>query len=296
MLGATNESKWEAVAKPYPLYFRVTASLPNVESSIITSNVIKLDRVMGYSAVQEKPGIDLNGLPSSEENPLRESPLYGGSNVFYATYVATGGEVSIQLSQDVDGVVTNYGTKSTEPLDLGSTDGDVVMAPAYTGVAEPFKVRLPQGEVTVILNLGNSAYPTITFVKGKVDPASDKVAAIYLVGAPEGWIGPDAANAAHYMGFKLYDFNGDGVYNGLFGAGAGQFQFRFYRELSGWDNGASMGSQSEDNPVDISMAGGSYSGAYVAPGKGSWQYGAWEGGYFKVSVDTKNTSVTFTAL
>lgn len=118
---------------------------------------------------------------------------------------------------------------------------------------------------------------------------------IYLVGAPEGWAGPTAANADHYEDWKLFEADdkiGSQIYSGTFDIAAGQFQFRFYTALSGWDDD-SFGSQADDAPVDIVMnASGIYSGAGVS-GKGSWQITGWTGGEVTMTVNLKAKTVEF---
>ena len=120
---------------------------------------------------------------------------------------------------------------------------------------------------------------------------------IYLVGAPEGWAGPDEGNAAHYNDWKLYegaDQIGSQIYRATFDIPAGQFQFRFYTELTGWDGGASIGSQADDSPVDIELKDGVYTGQLAVPGKGSFQVPGWEGGRVSMVVNVKAKTVEFT--
>ncbi len=110
---------------------------------------------------------------------------------------------------------------------------------------------------------------------------------IYLVGQPSGWSTPDEGQANHYANWKLLeaaDAIGSKVYSGTFQIEAGQAQFRFYTALTGWDGGASVGAQVEDNPVELEMVDGVYSGPAVK-GKGSFQFSAWEGGMMKITVD-----------
>lgn len=124
---------------------------------------------------------------------------------------------------------------------------------------------------------------------------------IYLVGQPSGWSTPDEGQAAHYANWKLLeaeDAIGSKVYSATFQIEAGQAQFRFYTALTGWDGGASVGAQVEDNPVDFEMVDGVYSGPAVK-GKGSFQFPAWEGGLMKITVDLSkenNYKVTMQAV
>ncbi len=125
-------------------------------------------------------------------------------------------------------------------------------------------------------------------------PSVRQPAWIYLVGAPEGWAGPVEGNAEHYKPWMLYeaeDAIGSDIYYGTFQIPAGQFIFRFYTALTGWD-ADSYGSQKDDNPVDIAFDGDTYDGPIMA-GKGSYQVPGWPGGWVQMTVNLKAKSVTF---
>ena len=119
---------------------------------------------------------------------------------------------------------------------------------------------------------------------------------IYLVGAPEGWVGPTADQAPHYDPWRLFedaDEIDSKIYHGTFDIAAGQAQFRFYTKLTGWD-ADSWGSQANDAPVDYEMVDGSFAGKLVA-GKGSLNFPAWTGGKMNITVDMSDkTNVTIT--
>lgn len=123
---------------------------------------------------------------------------------------------------------------------------------------------------------------------------------IYLIGQPGGWTGPDAGNANALENWKLFendDAIGSQVYHGTFDIAAGQFQFRFYSALEGWDYN-SIGAQDADNPVDIALKDGVYSGPCMfgpgkGEGKGSWQIPGWEGGQVAITVNLKAKTVEF---
>ena len=66
---------------------------------------------------------------------------------------------------------------------------------------------------------------------------------------------------------------------------AGSLTFRFYTALTGWDGGASVGTQVDDNPITVDMSTGVYGGSLVAPGKGSIQVDNWDGSPMKITVD-----------
>lgn len=119
---------------------------------------------------------------------------------------------------------------------------------------------------------------------------------IYLVGAPEGWVGPNIGASEHYENWKLFEADdkiGSQIYSATFDIPAGQFQFRFYTALSGWDAGDSFGAQESDSPVTIELnAQGIYSGSGVM-GKGSWQIPDWAGGEVTMTVNLKAKTVEF---
>lgn len=116
---------------------------------------------------------------------------------------------------------------------------------------------------------------------------------LYLIGAPQGdW---DINN-----GYAVLDETGIGtkVYYGNIFIPAGQFQFRFYSQLGDWES-FSVGSQDEDNPVDIAFnADGVYEGAVFMgvevgdkKGKGSWQDASWTGGNVEITIDLKEKTI-----
>ena len=122
---------------------------------------------------------------------------------------------------------------------------------------------------------------------------------IYLVGSPEGWAGPDAANAAHYADWRLFEADdaiGSHIYSGTFEMPAAPL-FRFYTALTGWD-ADSYGSQEEDNPIEYpDFTSGSFSGV-VVKGKGSFSFPNYQGGSMTVTVDMsdmKNITMTVVA-
>lgn len=117
---------------------------------------------------------------------------------------------------------------------------------------------------------------------------------IYLIGSVGGWTGPDAGNAgalAEWRLFEAADAIGSKIYSATFNMPAGSLTFRFYTELTGWDGGASVGTQVDDNPITVDMSSGIYGGALVAPGKGSIQVDNWDGSPMKITVDMNVKSV-----
>lgn len=288
------------------LFVRVQASLDGVESSLIHSNVIVLKKVQDYCAIQSAGYIylvgDITGWSEpSEANAahyeqwrLYESSTAIGSKIysgvfdipasgatfrFYVTLGGWGGDGALPSMGPLPNDNTSLGVEFTDGVftgDLVPGKGSFVV-PAWEG-----------GSVKITVDLNKN---TVIMEVGGVD-TNDK-AFIYLVGAPEGWAGPDAANADHYEPWKLYDLAGNGVYTGTFDVPADKFEFRFYTALTGWDGGASFGSKEADENVEVVFADGVYSGAAMS-GKGKWNVPGWAGGKVAMEVDVNNGKVTFT--
>ena len=125
---------------------------------------------------------------------------------------------------------------------------------------------------------------------------------IYLVGKPSGWMEPSEGNAAAYASWRLFepaDAIGSKIYSGVFEVGAGSDAiFRFYSALTGWDGGASYGTQQDDNAIEFpDFSAGEFEHELV-PGKGSFSFPNWPGGEMTMVVDMSNPNamtVTFTA-
>lgn len=122
---------------------------------------------------------------------------------------------------------------------------------------------------------------------------------IYLVGSPEGWVGPTEDNAAHYAEWRLFEPDnaiGSKVYSGVFDMPAAPM-FRFYTALTGWDDD-SYGSQVDDSKIDFpDFTSGSFTSP-VVKGKGSFNFPNFPAGKMTVTVDMsdeKNITVTCTA-
>ncbi len=115
---------------------------------------------------------------------------------------------------------------------------------------------------------------------------------IYLVGAPEGWVGPTENQAAHYADWRLFEADnniGSEIYIGTFDVAAGSAMFRFYTALTGWDED-SYGSQAEDNPLEFQIADGVFDGTIVK-GKGAYSFPDWQGGLMTIIVNLKNGTI-----
>lgn len=120
---------------------------------------------------------------------------------------------------------------------------------------------------------------------------------IWLVGACEGWETQEKPE------WGLQETEPEsGVYKGTFVIPAGEFQFRFYDKFDADESWEwfSIGSQDEDNPVDIALNGdGLYEGNLVydfetkQAGKGSWRIDGWPGGTVDITVNLKTKKVSF---
>lgn len=124
---------------------------------------------------------------------------------------------------------------------------------------------------------------------------------IWLIGKPTDWQQDEAAviSAAEAKGVsakvsELASEIDSKVYHWKGNIAAGDFQFRFYTQLGDWEAN-SLGSQVDDNPIDIVMEDGVYAGDYVA-GKGSWQIPDWPGGLVEITVDMNEETVNFRAV
>ena len=109
-----------------------------------------------------------------------------------------------------------------------------------------------------------------------------------MIGSVGGWTGPDAGNAGALAEWRLFEADdaiGSKIYSATFNMPAGSLTFRFYTALTGWDGGASVGTQVDDNPITVDMSSGVYGGSLVAPGKGSIQVDNWDGSPMKITVD-----------
>ena len=157
---------------------------------------------------------------------------------------------------------------------------------------EPIKIYLKATcQVEQIANSKVVSKNYCTFNKIMPYFAIPTPAFIYLVGAPEGWVGPSVSAADHYETWKLFEKDeeiGSKVFYGTFEIPEGSAMFRFYTALTGWD-ADSYGSQADDNPIEFDWAG---EGAFTAPivkGKGSFSFPGWKGGKMTIKVSMSGT-------
>ena len=284
------------------LYIRVRAFIDGIEGSEILSNVIVLNQVKEYCAIQSPGYIYLIGNVGGWTGPdaanagaladwrLFESDNAIGSKIYSGVFDMPAGELIFRFYTELTG--WDGGASVGMQVDDNPVDVTLVDGAAKEQLVAPGKgsVRIPEwegGAMKIVVNMNDL---TVTLEAGGVD--TNGKAFIYLVGVPSGWVEPKADFAAEYEAWKLYDLQDNGVYTATFDIPADGFTFRFYKELTGWDGGASYGSQVDDAAIDITMTDGVYTGEST-DGKGSWNLPGWEGGKVAITVDTANNKVTF---
>ncbi len=111
----------------------------------------------------------------------------------------------------------------------------------------------------------------------------------YLVGTPNDWESPTAANADFYKDWQLTPC-AEGMY-GEFEIPAAP-QFRFFKELGGWSADCSVGSAQEDFYVKTCELGDKFVDNYVDNGLGNWEFPDWQGGKMYILINTENRTIT----
>lgn len=183
----------------------------------------------------------------------------------------------------------------------GFKDADSYVDMGFREVAMRVYSSLYNANDEEIANTGIVSDNYVTFKHMAAYNAVKSPAYIYLVGNPTGWATPNAGSLDTYINWRLYEKSdeiGSDVYYGTFDIPAiDPLQFRFYRELLGWDL-TSMGPQEADAGVDCNFSDGKFTGSIMwdktAFYKGSWNFGAFEGGTISMKVDLKKKSVEFT--
>lgn len=219
------------------------------------------------------------GFTASTTYGLQIAMTEDGDVYDIAPEVPTSAQIRVKASDVATGMCVLRGIKNEEQWD------DPAAMPLYV-------------RATAQLGSHGSSYITSNWVKlsqVKGYFAVPQPGYIYLVGSPEGWSGPDEANAAHYADWRLFENTeniGSNVYYGVFDMPASPV-FRFYTALSGWDGGDSWGSQADDSPIDYSLEPGGSITETLVKGKGSFQFPAFEGGEMTIIVDMNSKKVTF---
>lgn len=205
-------------------------------------------------------------------------------------FTGDGNELSCKIDHLTSGFkivdITNnnwdiqYGTET--PIKLG----EEYVLDAKDGGPDPADMSFADG-IFAVDNAVVTWNPTNATLKITGTPTEQEVdsSVIYLVGQPQGWdINGDS------MPLKM---ESNGVYSATYKIAAGQAMFRFYKALGSWDLN-SIGSQVDDNAINISLTDGAYRGECVE-GKGSWNISGWTGGDLTMVVNLNDMTVSFTA-
>ena len=289
------------------VYLRATCEIAGVEGTQCVSNVITLNNVKFYLAIQEPGHIYLVGTPNSwpAPSPESEAALSNwqltetgiGTGVYYSMFKLPAGENIFRFYRELtgwDGGASLGSQAEDNPIDI---QGDFLDG-IYDGSCVPgkgsWKFKLDK-ETMVGLTVNTNNMTVRIDITGNIN--YDVLPCMYIIGNVSGWKGPEEANAGYLADWRIYDIEGNGVYvskpDQPFSYSEAPM-FRIYTALTGWDGGDSLGAQAEDNPVEATVTNGVFSGSYVA-GKGSWSFpGVGTSGTFSVSLDTNTQKLTVT--
>lgn len=296
---------------PVKLNIRAHAWITGVESSLCTSNTITLSSVQLYNPYTEGGRViywvgDVSGWVVGESDAAEQyanwvlTETEKGSNIYVGAFKIPAGSKNFRFyTQLGDWDKGSLGSSldgnekvAINPTELGvklnvipGGQGNWCTEASWDGGYMTFTVDLSEYDINDIAN----SKVTIRAQKGNWDTSNLKY--IYLVGDCSAWSVSDDNAEEIYKNYKLYDWEGDGIYSNTFEIAEGKATFRFYTALGNWDAG-SLGSQTDDNPVEVSMTDGNYAGPYVE-GKGSWKFPDWTGGKMKMVVNTNDMSVDF---
>ena len=313
---------------PYEtLYFRATCELSGVTGSYIASNVVTYNHIKPYFAVPTPGYIYLIGDPNGWAMPDAgpEWRLYEPKN-----NIGCGIYSAVFSSSDVDEegnprtpngfkVGNNEFRFYTELIDWGS-DGQLPSVGSgpndftsvtvefedgsYAGKAVPGKGNWliedwDGGDITIVVDMSDPNNMTVTITAGAQEVFIPEF--LYVLGdiASAGWAEPIASNIGKYENSKIFNSkSAPNVFTGTFKVEAGTKYFRFFSdfvESDGWNNPTMIGSRPGDNDnVDVTFTEGSYTSAYVVPGKGNWTLNLDEDTEVTVAVDRDNETVVFT--
>lgn len=262
-----------------PVAVRVHAWVPNAAYSSIFSNVVTLAQVMTYIPISAPGELYLIGQPSGwdiNNGSMVATETEIGSKIYHGVFDIAAGQFQFRFYRALgDWESNSIGAQEEDnPVDITFEDGKY-SGPVVNGKGSWQVPDWEGGKIEVTINL-NTMSIEMNLFEGKK---------IYVIGACSGW------NIDNDKVFIKETEDGSNIYSGIINVPEGQFQFRFYTALGDWESN-SIGSQEEDKLVDISMAGGSYTGACVE-GKGSWNDGSWAGGDVQITLDLNEYQVTF---
>lgn len=294
ILGVTGDT-YDAADNVVSLYFRAVAALPQVESSAIVSNVVKLDKVAYYLAVKEPGYIYVVGDFAGWKDPTNEYfdyykdyRLYEpanaiGSKVYSGVFDVPAGKAMFRFYTALTGWdPDSYGSQADDnPIDYELTDG-IFEGTLVKGKGSFNFPAWEGGEMTITVNMSSDKM-SVTIQAGAVDTTPKEV--IYICGNVTNWSEPSEDNASKYENARLTDEEGNGIYTATFDfpdSGDGKSYFRFYKQLTGW-GAAQWASPTGDNydlPLGEATATAVGEGCFVLPV-----------GSYTITVDANNNTV-----
>lgn len=293
---------------PVKLTIRAHAWITNVASSECVSNNIVLESIQLYNPHPETGrtiyivgsftgwGVDSATPDSYSMWGLDETGV--GTNVYVGAFDIPKGVQTFRFYTELGNWGDNGQLPSVGPKPNDGENVNIDFSDEATTIsAVPGKGSWQTtdswkgGFVTFTLDMNDPDAITVTTREGNWD--TSKLKFIYLVGDCSAWSVSEGNAEEIYADFKLYDWENNGIYSNTFNVAADKATFRFYTELGNWDKG-SLGSQVDDNPLEVTMTDGAYSGGLVE-GKGSWKVANWAGGEMKMVVNTTDNTVSFSA-
>ena len=284
-----------------PVYFRARSRLLEYEESEILSNVVCLEQVKEYCAIQSAGYIYLVGQPTGWNGPTSDYADYYadfrlyettiGNKVYVGVFTIASGEAMFRFYSDLTGWDggDSYGIQEDDnSVDIeldedGIYEGDIMQGKGSYNIAD-----WTGGSLKMTVNMNTMR---VVFEEGGVDYSGMDY--VYLIGAPSGWLEPSEDNVSSLEDYKLYDTSYDGTYTGTFSIDEGSFMFRFYTDVTGWDGGDSVGAAEDDSNVEIELEDGIYAGEYYEGGKANWYYPSWTEGTVAITLSTSEGIVLF---
>lgn len=286
------------------VYFRAVCRIDGIESSLIYSNAVAYNQLVGYFAVPTPGFIYLVGSPEGWAGPveanqahyeawkLKESKDAIGSKVYSGVFDMPAAPMFRFYTALTGWDADSYGSQAEDnPVDVDLVDGTL----ATTIVKGKGAFNFPNftgGKMTIIVDMSDEKNITLTVMEGEHSVTTTKY--IYLVGAISGWLPPEQANKSALNPYRLADAENDGIYTAKYEVKAGVTGFRFALELSdtsGWDNETQIGAnQNDGDNLSVTLTNNAYSGSYVS-GKGNWEVNCPTDGFLSVTVDTNQKKV-----
>lgn len=318
--GVENPDQWGEMfpeGVPYEtLYFRATCELSGVTGSYIASNVVTYNHIKPYFAVPTPGYIYFIGAATGNGNWIEPSESHAdelkawrlyepdnniGSHIYSGIFEIPEGQATFRFYTQLTG--WDGGNSLGLQVDDVATQVEFTDG-SYTGKLVNGKGSIEfadwgGGPMTIVVDLSDPNNMTVTISAGEQEVFIPEF--LYVLGdiAPAGWAEPIASNIGKYENSKIFNSkSAPNVFTGTFKVEAGTKYFRFFSdfvESDGWNNPTMIGSRPGDNDnVDVTFTEGSYTSAYVVPGKGNWTLNLDEDTEVTVAVDRDNETVVFT--